>query len=238
MGDKLDFCVPTGNFGDILAGWYAKKMGLPVRRLICASNANNVLTDFFRTGVYDRNRTFYTTASPSMDILVSSNLERLLCHASDAGAVRGWMRDLGWKGRFEVGAAVREVLNADFGAGFCDDRATKDEIARVYGELGYLMDTHTAVASRVLAEDRRQSGERFPTVIVSTASPFKFCDSVLEALGERTDAPGTALIDRLALLTGCPVPEPLKGLAGRAVRFDGTVSKNAMTEAVDAFLRF
>jgi len=238
MGEKVDFCVPTGNFGDILAGWYAKKMGLPVRKLLCASNANNVLTDFFRTGVYDRNRAFYTTASPSMDILVSSNLERLLYHVSDAGAVRGWMQSLGREGRFDVGAAVREVLSADFSAGYCDDAATKDEIARVWRELGYLMDTHTAVASRVLMEERRRSGERFPTVIVSTASPFKFCDSVLEALGEPSDAPGTALLARLARRTGQNIPAPLEGLAERAVRFEGSVPKTAMLEAVSEFLNY
>jgi threonine synthase len=235
-GCEIDFCVPTGNFGDILAGWYAKKMGLPVRRLLCASNANKVLTEFFETGVYDRKRPFYNTASPSMDILVSSNLERLLFHIAGDAAVRGWMEQLGREGRFDVGATVLQALRADFDAGFCDDQATGEEIARIYG-CGYLMDTHTAVASRVLKERRDLTGERFPTVIVSTASPFKFCDSVLKALGENADAPGTALIDRLSGRTGLCAPEPLAGLAGRELRFDECVKKDGMKAAVDAFLR-
>jgi len=237
FGDEMDFCVPTGNFGDILAGWYAKKMGLPVRRLICASNRNKVLTDFFETGVYDRNRPFYTTASPSMDILISSNLERLLCHLAGDEAVRGWMRALSETGRFEVDEKTLAALRADFGAGYCDDTATKEEIAHIYRERGYLMDTHTAVASRVLGELRQKEGESFPTVIVSTASPFKFCDSVLEALGEPTDAPGTALIDRLSERTGLPAPAPLAGLAQRSIRFDTCVEKDTMRVAVDEFLR-
>jgi threonine synthase len=236
LGGEIDFCVPTGNFGDILAGWYAKKMGLPVRRLLCASNANKVLTEFFETGVYDRKRPFYNTASPSMDILVSSNLERLLFHIADDTAVRGWMEQLGREGRFDVGPEVLQALCADFDAGYCDDAATGEEIARVY-RSGYLMDTHTAVASRVLLERRGLTGERFPTVIVSTASPFKFCDSVLKALGESADAPGTALIDRLSALTGLCAPAPLASLAGRELRFHESVKKDGMKAVVDAFLK-
>lgn len=238
LGDEIIFSVPTGNFGDILAGWYARQMGLPVRRFLCASNANNVLTDFISTGVYDRNRPFYTTISPSMDILISSNLERLLyaCCGSDA-QVAAYMRSLKETGRYEVSQDLREAIRADFAAGFCSDADTKAEIAGVWAEKGYLMDTHTAVGCRVLRNYRAASGDSTPAVVVSTASPYKFCDSVLSALGEDTGAPGTELIARLAQKTGVPAPAPLSGLAGKAVRFRGYVEKDAMRGVVTDFLR-
>ena len=237
-GEPVNFCVPTGNFGNILAGWMAKAMGLPVTRFICASNANNVLTDFIRTGVYDRRRPFHLTTSPSMDILVSSNLERLLFFLSkDAERVTEWMRQLSAEGCYDVGTELKRLIGRYFEAGFCDDEGTAAEIARVWHENGYLIDTHTAVASKVLGDYRQRTGDRAPAIVVSTASPYKFCDSVLRALGEQTDAPGTELIARLERVTGTVAPAPLSGLAGRAVRFDGCVAPEGQKQVVADFLK-
>ncbi len=237
MGQKLDLCVPTGNFGDILAGWYAWKMGLPVGRLICASNENNVLTDFIATGVYDKNRPFHLTSSPSMDILVSSNLERLLyCLTGDAARVRGYMQALAKQGRYDVGSQLGADIRAGFTGGYCRDDEAKAEIGLRWREQGYLMDTHTAVASRVLRDLREREGAARPTVIVSTASPFKFGTAVLEALGVVTDETGPALVDELAAVTGIGAPRPLSGLGKKPVRFDAWVEKEDMESAVSAFL--
>ncbi len=235
MGDEIDFCVPTGNFGDILAGWYAKKMGLPVRRLICASNRNNVLTDFINTGVYDRNREFFTTISPSMDILVSSNLERLLFMLSDDASVKLWMNELKMLGKYDVGAEVLAEIQADFEAGYSSDSEAKAYIREVFKSANYLMDTHTADAYAVLA-NMCKAGEEFPTVIVSTASPYKFADSVLDSFGELSSQSGAELISRLSAVTGTAAPKPLTGLDGREVRFTGCTSKEAMPDVVMGFL--
>ena len=235
MGEKLDFCVPTGNFGNILAGWYAKEMGLPVRRFICASNANNVLTDFLKTGVYDRNRPFHTTISPSMDILISSNLERLLYALAGEKAVTGYMAELVETGRYSVDAGVLEAIQADFAAGFCDDRETKEEIRRIWERHGYLMDTHTALAAHVLEALRGEEGTAYPTVVVSTASPYKFAADVVSALGVPDS--GTDPLAALHKATGTPVPAPLAGLEGRQVRFTDCVKKEAMEARVEAFLK-
>lgn len=236
MGDKIDFCVPTGNFGNILAGWYAKQMGLPVGRLLCASNDNNILTDFIRTGVYDKNRPFYLTSSPSMDILVSSNLERLLyCVTGDAEKVAGCMEQLSSEGRYEVDMEVLAAVQSEFVGGFCSDADSHREIARLW-ERGYLVDTHTAVASRVLEDVRAGEGKRVPCVIVSTASPFKFGGAVLEALGVVTDEDGPALMDELSAFTGIGAPSPLANLAGKHVRFHEWVEVSHMEKAVGAFL--
>ena len=234
-GDEIDFCVPTGNFGDILAGWYAKRMGLPIRKLICASNRNRVLTDFFETGVYDRNREFYTTISPSMDILVSSNLERLLFMLAGEEEVKRWMNELKTTGKYDVGPDILKALRADFDCGCADDTEAQAAIGRLYRQAGYLMDTHTADAFAVL-EKRRAEDNRFPTVVVSTASPFKFCDSVLDALGENGAVSGAALIDRLSEKAGLPAPKPLAGLGSREVRFTGSTAKEQMPAVVMGFL--
>lgn len=235
MGQELDFCVPTGNFGDILAGWYAKKMGLPVRRLICASNMNNVLTDFINTGIYDKNRPFHTTISPSMDILVSSNLERLLFMLSDGESVRGWMEELRTKGRYQVGEDVKRAVSRDFAAGCCSDEEAKAEIRQMFKENSYLIDPHTADACAVLKKLREGEGA-FPTVVVSTASPFKFCDSVLDALGRHSAAPGAQLLEELEKASGLKAPLPLSGLKNLKPRFDKQVSRAGMPEAVSDFL--
>jgi len=238
IGDKIDFCVPTGNFGDILAGYYALRMGLPVRKLICASNSNDVLTEFIRTGIYDKNRRFYATISPSMDILVSSNLERLLFELSgrDDEAVRGYMDSLSRTGRYEVSDDMKAALRETFECGSCSDEETKAAIAGMFENNHYLIDTHTAVALRVLEDFRKTAGNKTPCVVVSTASPFKFCDSVLSALGRDTDAPGTQLIEKLEEVAGAEAPLPLKTLKTKRIRFTESVGKTDMQGVVDAFL--
>ena len=238
LGDKIDFCVPTGNFGNILAGYYAKHMGLPVGTLVCASNANNVLTDFLSTGTYDRNRPFYQTASPSMDILISSNLERLLALMEGAGeGVADYMNQLAAHGKYTVKPETAQKIAAEFACGFCDDEGTKKTIAELFAEKQYLLDTHTAVAWDVAESYRAKTDAKRPLVVVSTASPFKFCKSVLEALGETEFAPGTGIISQLAEKTGKAAPAPLAGLAGKAVRFTDVTGKDEMAQVVTEFLR-
>ena len=238
-GERINVCVPTGNFGNILAAYYAREMGVPIGRLICASNSNNVLTDFLCTGVYDRNRTFYNTMSPSMDILISSNLERLLFSLSnhDDAEVRGYMEELARSGRYEVSPAIKGRLEKLFAAGFCDDAQTQKVIGRMWQEHRYLIDPHTAVAFDVLDQYRRDTGDTTPTVVVSTASPFKFCDSVLGALGVSELAAGTAILDQLSQQTGVPVPAPLAALKDKTVRFGRSVTKEHMVDQVLEMLR-
>ena len=233
MGEKIDFCVPTGNFGNILAAYYAKRMGLPVGKLICASNSNDVLTEFIRTGVYDRNRPFHATMSPSMDILISSNLERLLYLLSGSDeAVRGYMRQLSETGRYAVTPELHEKIQESFACGCCDEASTAETIGRVFKERSYLIDTHTAVAWNVLEQYRRESGSRSMSVVVSTASAFKFCASVLTALGVEKQAEGTQILRQLSETAGCPVPKPLAGLDGKKIRFTKAVQKTEMADAV------
>jgi len=228
-GDKVDFVVPTGNFGDILAGYYAKRMGLPVGTLVCASNRNDVLTDFLRTGTYDRRRPFHKTLSPSMDILVSSNLERLLyLLCEDCEEVASYMEQLKTEGHYTVSARIIEKLQSEFAWGSCDDEETKDTIGRVWREQGYLMDTHTAVAWKV---SRECSGER-PVVILSTASPYKFPAAVLSALGEAPGVDEFAVMDRLCELTGVPIPKNLRGLHHKSVLHTTVIDREQMADFV------
>ena len=238
MGDKVNFCVPTGNFGDILAAYYAKRMGLPVGKLICASNANNVLTDFIRTGTYNKNRPFHTTASPSMDILVSSNLERLLYALCGSDVeVAGYMQQLREQGSYTVSDALKAKIQEVFAGGFCNDIQTREKIGHAWRDHRYLIDTHTAVAYHVLDDYRRETGDTTPSVVVSTASPFKFCDQVLRGIGGTADAFGPALIRRLSCETQIDAPAPLTGLDARPVRFGGCVDKAQMLHTVDEFLK-
>ncbi len=232
-GDKVNVCVPTGNFGDILAAWFAKRMGVPLGRLICASNQNNVLTDFIRTGVYDRNRPFYRTISPSMDILVSSNLERLI-HAyayGDDQLVKGYMDDLAQRGRYQVSGDVKRCLDREFSAYCCDDKETGRVIAQLWREDHCLLDPHTAVAMGALGQYRVETGDDTPALVVSTASPFKFCPAVLEALGEKP-VQGLESIEALAKATGLTPPAPLAALSGKPVRFGLTCTKEQMAGIV------
>lgn len=239
MGDRVNFCVPTGNFGDILAAYYAGRMGLPVGKLICASNCNDVLTDFLRTGVYDKNRPFHTTMSPSMDILVSSNLERLLFDLSgeNDAEVRGYMEALGKDGRYEVSETIKAALKERFWGGFCGEAGTSGTIARYYKEYGYLIDTHTAVAAGVLEQYRAETGDKALTVFASTASPYKFCDHVLRAIGEKPMGDGVELLEQLNAVSGVAVPRRLAALKGKARRFDRTAEKAEMDHVVLEFLK-
>ena len=238
-GQQVNVCVPTGNFGNILAGYYARKMGVPIKTLICASNANNVLTDFLHTGVYDRNRAFYNTMSPSMDILISSNLERMLFEMTggDDAAVRDYMGRLNTAGRYQVSDEVKEKLDGVFASGCCDDRETAQVIGEVWKEKGYLIDPHTAVAFGVLDKYRKGTGDNTPALVVSTASPFKFCSSVLPALGVTQLAQGTGILDQLTQVTGVEAPAPLAGLKDRKVRFQIVTEKEHMVDQVLEMLR-
>ena len=216
IGEPVHFCVPTGNFGDILAGYYAKQMGLPVGRLVCASNKNNVLTDFLRTGTYDARRTFYKTPSPSMDILISSNLERLLYHVSGSSEkVAGWMQELSATGKYTVDAETLAKIQQSFAAGYADDADGAAEIKARFDGDHYLCDTHTAVAFRV-AETRRTDA---PMVVLSPASPFKFPRDVLTALGEEAPASDFAAMAALTAGTGAEAPASLRELDKLEVRF-------------------
>ena len=236
-GQTVNICVPTGNFGNILAAYYAREMGLPIDQLICASNSNNVLTDFLREGVYDRNRTFYNTMSPSMDILISSNLERLLLSLTqDPAEVKEYMTRLAQTGRYQVSDRVKSKLQKRFKGYFCDDQETQRVIRAMFERHGYLIDTHTAVAFSALEQYRRETGDNTPAIVASTASPFKFCASVLEALGELAPASGLDALDQLSARTGQPVPAPLAGLRDKAVRFTQVVEKDHMLDAVRSLL--
>ena len=235
-GDLLNVVVPTGNFGNILAAYYAKMMGVPLGKLICASNINKVMTDFIRTGVYNRNRQFYPTTSPSMDILISSNLERLLylLTGEDDAQIREWFTALAEKGTYEVTDAVKAKLTEQFYGGFCDDAETKATIAELYQKYGYTCDTHTAVAVKVYEDYRKETGDTTKTLIASTASPFKFSASVLDALGKKP-ADGTDEYDMVELLhevSSMEIPQSLAALKTKPRRFDGSIDKSEMQQFV------
>ena len=237
MGQEVNFCVPTGNFGNILAAYYAKRMGLPVGRLLCASNANNVLFDFIEQGVYDANRPFHKTTSPSMDILVSSNLERLLfelCGRDDA-QVKEWMQALKTGGEYRVDDATRAALQESFSAGWADDAKALDAIRRVHAEHGYTMDPHTAVAWAVAEQYREETCDARPMVVVSTASPYKFGRSVLTALeGEEAAAKldEFACSDELEKVSGLPMPRTLRELPTKQKRHNDVVEPASMPDEV------
>jgi threonine synthase len=240
-GEAINIVVPTGNFGNILAAFYANQMGVPVNHLICASNTNNVLTEFICTGVYDRNRTFAKTLSPSMDILISSNLERLLYEVTghDAAAVSGWMEDLKTQGKYEVNRSVHEKISGLFWADYSSDAETQATIRNIWEEKKYLLDTHTAVAYNVYEKYVGSSVDRTPTIIASTASPFKFGKSVAEAVLKPEQLAGQdefALLEILADYTGIPIPAGIKDLDRRAVLHKTVSSQDAMGGTVLAYL--
>lgn len=234
-GDKINIVVPTGNFGNILAAYYAKHMGVPVNKLICASNTNKVLTDFITTGVYDRNRQFYTTISPSMDILISSNLERLLyimCGENDA-QIREWFGSLAKEGRYEVTPEIKAKLAEEFAAGYCDDNETKATIKKIYDKYSYTLDTHSAVAVKVYEDYRQSTGDTTKTVIASTASPYKFSASVLEAIeGKPSSLDEFDMVDRLKELAGYDIPASLAELKTKERRFKDVITKEQQKDYV------
>lgn len=235
-GDEINVVVPTGNFGNILAAYYAKKMGVPVKKLICASNANNVLTDFFTDGRYDKNRKFYTTESPSMDILISSNLERLLFHlcGEDDSLVKKWMSALSGEGRYEVTSDVKKQIYEHFAAGCCNDEETNQTIAETFKNNSYLIDTHTAVAVKVYRDYVQKTEDHTPTVIASTANPYKFSASVLKALSgdEPCNADEFEQVELLIKKTGVDCPGQLSSLKGKTPRFTSCCRKEEMAKAV------
>lgn len=234
-GEEMNVVVPTGNFGNILAAYYAKRMGIPVKTLVCASNANNVLTDFLTTGTYDKNRDFYCTTSPSMDILISSNLERLLFHlcGENDAQIREWMSELAEKGKYTVTDDVESKIKELFAAGCCDDIETKATIGKVFAEKKYLCDTHTAVAVKVYDDYEAKTGNVTPTVIASTANPYKFSASVLSAITDSIKADNEFdMVEELFEKSGEPVPSQLATLKGKTPRFTGVCKKEDMKQVV------
>ncbi len=239
-GEKINIVVPTGNFGNILAAYYAKEMGLPVNKLICASNANNILTDFINTGIYDRNRKFYTTISPSMDILISSNLERLLYHLSGENTelINNWFSALKTEGKYEVTPEVKAKISDLFYAGCCNDEETKAAIKDCFDSYSYLMDTHTAVAYKVYNDYKKNTGDNTKTLIASTANPYKFGKAVYEAVGgDPTGLDEFTVIEKLEEKTGTSMPTPLAATKNKAVRFNGVIDRELMPAAVVDFLK-
>ena len=234
LGEKDNFCVPTGNFGDILAGYLAKKLGLPVGKLICASNTNKVLADFIHTGTYDRKRPLHKTDSPSMDILVSSNLERLLYLLSgqDSVLVAGLMKQLNTEGAYTVPAELKAAIDAEFWGDYADDAATFAAISRVWKEHGYLCDTHTAVGWQVAENYVNQTGDKTPMVVLSTASPYKFPAAVLSAIGGDTSGDEFEQMERLSEITGVPIPKNLTGLKKLPELHTGVIGKEEMLSFV------
>ena len=233
VGDTVHYVVPTGNFGDILAGYFAKLMGLPVGKLVCASNANDVLTEFLSTGVYDKRRPFHKTTSPSMDILVSSNLERMLYLLSDGddAYVAGLMRQLRDEGHYQVTDKMLARLHEIFSCACCDDAQAAEVMGRVWREHGYVCDPHTAVAWHA-ADAFMEQADGAPVVVLSTASPYKFPAAVLSALGEEPGDDEFAMMDKLSALTGTPIPKNLATLREKQVRHKDVIDKDAMLDYV------
>lgn len=238
-GEKVNIAVPTGNFGNILAAFYAKEMGLPVNKLICASNENKVLYDFFSTGRYDRRRDFILTNSPSMDILISSNLERLIYQIAgeDASVCKKLMENLAAGGAYTITEEMKEAL-ADFYGNYCTEEETAETIKRVYEESGYILDTHTAVASGVYEKYRKESGDETPVIIASTASPYKFARSVMDAVTELSgEEEDFDLIDRLCELSGVPVPGAVEEIRTAPVLHNCVVEASDMPQTVLSILK-
>ncbi len=238
LGANVNIAVPTGNFGNILAAYYAKRMGLPVKKLICASNVNHILTDFFKTGIYDRNRDFYKTITPSMDILISSNLERLLYHETggDTERVKNFMQELNSTGKYKIDTPLKKKLDKIFYADYATEEETLEAIKLVFGTYKYLIDTHTAVAMSVVEKYRKNTGDMLPVLLASTASPFKFTGAVLSALGESTEKiDELAQLDRLSLITNKDIPRNLASLATAKVLHENICNKDEMADCVLKF---
>ncbi len=238
-GEPINVVVPTGNFGNILAAYYAKKMGIPIGKLICASNANNVLTEFIKTGVYNRNRPFFTTISPSMDILISSNLERLLYDLSgcDDEKIRTWMQELSVSGSYQVDDYLKNSIGEYFWAGYCDDEKTKSTIKDIYSRYSYVCDPHTAVALNVYEQYKEETKDTSQTIIASTASPFKFAGDVLNAiLGKKPEEDEALMLNELSKLAMCNPPKQISALFGLPVRFTQSCDKQKMKDVISKLL--
>ena len=237
MGDKINFVVPTGNFGNILAGYYAKQMGLPVNKLVCASNDNNVLTEFFASGTYDANREFFKTVSPSMDIIISSNLERLIFELSgrNTDITEKRMIELKKNGKYSVSENEIKVLANDFYADYADEEECLETIGEYFEENGYVLDTHTAVALKVKNNYREFTGDKTPTVVLSTASPYKFARDVLRAIDGNAPIDAFKSTDKLNEITAAPIPEQIIELKTKKIRFNTVIDK---TQTFDSVLEF
>ncbi len=234
LDEKINVVVPTGNFGNILAAYYAKQMGLPINKFICASNSNNVLTDFISTGTYDKQRDFYATVTPSMDILISSNLERFLYHITnnDSAKIKTWMNELSSTGKYSVDEATLQKIKSEFYGSFCEDDDTLSIVKKYFNEYNYLCDTHTAVALKVYEDYVAKTGDKAFTVVASTASPYKFGKSVLSSISDEVvedEFEVTTLINKLSNL---PIPKQISELEHKPVRFDNLVTKENIDEFV------
>lgn len=234
LGEAMNVVVPTGNFGNILAAYYAKCMGLPIDKLVCASNANNVLTDFIKTGVYDRNRDFYATVSPSMDILISSNLERFLYHisGSDEAKISKYMNELKENGKYEIDETLLTAIHEIFDSGYCDDNDTKETIKTLFDERSYLCDTHTAVAVKVYEDYKARTNDNTKTVIASTANPYKFPESVLSCFEENKDLSDFEKLRKINEITSFEIPKSISDLENKQIRFSEVISKDDMESKV------
>jgi threonine synthase len=236
MGDKFNVCVPTGNFGNIFAAYLAKLMGLPIGHLVCASNSNNILTDFLRTGTYDRNRDFYLTMSPSMDILISSNLERLLYFVAGSEKTADYMEQLKKTGAYTVEPEILSAIQANFTGYYTDEKATAATIQETFQKYGYLADTHTAVALSAAEQYIEATGDRKPMVVASTASPYKFAAEVYRSLYEAAPTDPLAALDELSAKTDTEIPYPLKGIGERTVRFTDVIASADMWKAIQQYI--
>ena len=236
LGDKINVCVPTGNFGNIFAAYLAKQMGLPIDKMVCASNANNILTDFINTGIYDKNREFHLTMSPSMDILISSNLERLLYFTAGTEETADCMKKLSEIGKYEVSTQAMDTIKQNFVGYFADEEETANTLRRVYTEYGYLADTHTSVAFNCAEKYVSDTGDTKPMVVVSTASPYKFAADVYKSITGKLASDGTAALDELSALTSTEISYPLRDLDKRKVNFNTVIESEAMLEEVYKFM--
>ncbi len=231
-GEKINVTVPTGNFGNIFAAFLAKQMGLPINRLICASNRNNILTDFLETGTYDRNREFYTTMSPSMDILISSNLERLLYTLGGSELTSRLMKQLSTDGKYTVPADLKQAIDAHFTGLYCDEANTSLEIKRTFKDDGYLVDTHTAVGLNCAKQYIEHNHDGLKMLVASTASPYKFASDVYKSITGSLPTDELSALNELSELTKTEIPYPLAGIDKRAKRFDKVIDKAEMREAL------
>lgn len=235
-GETVNVCVPTGNFGNIFAAYLAKLMGLPIGKLICASNDNNVLTEFLSSGTYNRNRTFHTTISPSMDILISSNLERLLYFTAGSEKTATYMKQLSENGAYTVSEDIMSVISENFDGYFADETSTRKTLKHFYDDYGYLADTHTSVALDCAEQYISKTGDTRKMIVASTASPYKFAADVYEAIAHKKASADTGALDDLSALTNTEITYPLKGLAERKVNFDTVISSEDMLKEVYKFM--
>lgn len=236
LGDKINVCVPTGNFGNIFAAYLAKNMGLPIDKMVCASNANNILTDFINTGVYDKNRDFHLTMSPSMDILISSNLERLLYFTAGTQETSYCMKKLATEGKYSVSEETLNEIKKNFIAYYADEEETAKTLRKIYTDCGYLTDTHTSVAFNCAEKYLKDTADVKPMVVVSTASPYKFAADVYKSITAKNASDGTKALDELSELTNSQISYPLRNLDERKVNFDAVIESDDMLEAVYKFM--